>query len=297
MTAARRVAPARAVPPDIEKYDAPGAQLHGITQKAAHAVIKQIRAHETPERRRTRVNLNSVKIAVQRQNGSAPTEDQIWTAIKSRDLSRNVRNFLWKALHSGHKVGGYFTHMPAPWCDYAICPLCDTTEDLQHILLACASRERETVWQLASNFMTDRLQAWPVLDLGSVLGCMLLEFSPEDKPNSGLTRAMRIIISESAFLIWKLRCERRIEHEDDLDNSPSREEITGRWQMAINARVSHDRHLTNKRRYGRKALDEDLVLKTWDGLLELPENVPANWIRHPGVLVGRGTTRPRGRER
>ncbi|KZV84160.1 hypothetical protein EXIGLDRAFT_624704, partial [Exidia glandulosa HHB12029] len=268
VTAARRIAPvpARVVRADIEKYDAPGAQLHGITQRVAHAVIKQNRAYETPERRKTRVNLNNVKTAVQRQNGSAPTDDQIWTAIKSRDLSRNVRNFLWKALHSGHKIGGYFVHMPAPWCDYAVCPLCDTTEDLQHILFACTSREREIIWQLASDFTTDRLQPWPILDLGSVLGCMLLEFSPDDKPNNGLTRAMRIIISESAFLIWKIRCERRIEHEDDLDNSPSKEEITGRWHAAINARISHDRHLTNKRRYKGKALDKDLVLNTWDGL-------------------------------
>ncbi|KZV91138.1 hypothetical protein EXIGLDRAFT_616034 [Exidia glandulosa HHB12029] len=297
MAAARRVPSARAIPPDIEKYDAPGAQLHGITQKAAHAVIKQIRAHETPERRRTKVNINSVKTAVQRQNGSAPTEDQIWTAIKSRDLSRSVRNFLWKALHSGHKIGSYFINMPPPWRDYADCPLCNTTEDMQHILFTCASKERATIWQLATELMTERLQPWPVLDLGSVLGCMLLEFSPDDSPNSGLTRAMRILISESAFLIWKIRCERRIEHEDDLDLSPSIEEITGRWHAMINARISHDRHLTNRRRYRGKALDEDLVLQTWDGLLDLPENVPANWIRHPGFLVGRGTTRPRGRER
>ncbi|KZV97585.1 hypothetical protein EXIGLDRAFT_584680, partial [Exidia glandulosa HHB12029] len=261
LNAARGTVQARVVPPGIEKYDAPGAQLHGITQRAAHTVVRQIRALETPARRRTRANVRAVKAAVERQNGLAPTEEQIWISIKSRDLARNVRNFLWKGLHGGHKIGDYFNGMPAPWRDYALCPLCDTSETLQHILFECKSRERETVWDLASNLMSTRLQLWPTLNLGSVLGCMLLVFN--DEPNGGLTRAMRIIISESAFLIWKIRCERRIEHEDDTDLSPSTDEITGRWRAVINARISHDRHLTNRRRYRGKALDEDLVLETW----------------------------------
>ncbi|KZV93460.1 hypothetical protein EXIGLDRAFT_573930, partial [Exidia glandulosa HHB12029] len=250
-----------------------------------------------PTRRRTKANIERVKASVTRQNGEAPTSDEIWRAIKSRDTSRNVRNFLWKGLHGGHKIGDYFTGMPAPWCEYATCPLCDKTESLQHILFECASKERTTIWKLAADFTKDRIQPWPDLDAGSVLGSALLNFSDDAQQPSGLTRLMRIVIAESAFLIWKIRCERRIEHEDDQEAAPSVDEISGRWHATINARISHDRHLTNRRRYKRKALDEDLVLDTWDGLLELPENVPPNWIRHPGVLVGRGTTRPRGRER
>ncbi|KZW03098.1 hypothetical protein EXIGLDRAFT_574957, partial [Exidia glandulosa HHB12029] len=276
--AARNAGPGREIAPDVEIYDIPGAQLHGITQKTAHTVIQQMRAKGTPARRRTTANINKVKAAVERQNGSVPTEDQIWTAIKSRDVARNVRNFLWKGLHGGHKIGDYFTNMPAPWRDYALCPLCNVTEDLQHILFGCSSRECETVWRLAAVFMANRFHPWPALSLGSVLGCWLLDFSPENVSDNGLTRAMRIVISESAFLIWKIRCERRIEHEDDTDLSPSIDEITGRWHAVINARIAHDRHLTNRRRYKGKSLNEDLVLDTWDGLLDLPENVPANWI-------------------
>ncbi|KZV92804.1 hypothetical protein EXIGLDRAFT_613889 [Exidia glandulosa HHB12029] len=289
--------PRRRVTPDVEPFDTPGASLCGITQKTAHTIIRHIKATETPARRRTKQNIRRVKAAVERQNGEAPTEDEIWRALKSRDIARNVRNFLWKGIHSGHKIGNYFTGMPAPWCEYAICPMCNTTEDLQHILFDCTSNEATNVWNLASDFMANRTDQWPPLDVGSVLGGPLLQFSNDGGQQRGLTRVMRIVITESAFLIWKIRCERRIEHEDDADAAPSVEEITGRWYAMINSRVAHDRHLTNKRRYRRKALDENLVLDTWDGLLELPENVPANWIRHPGVLVGRGTTRPRGRER
>ncbi|KZV82330.1 hypothetical protein EXIGLDRAFT_627168, partial [Exidia glandulosa HHB12029] len=258
--------PNRTVTRETECYDAPGASLLGMTQRRAHTIIRQIRAKETPARRRTKQNVKRVKTAVNRQNGATPTEDEIWSALKSRDVARNVRNFLWKGIHGGHKIGDYFTGMPAPWCEYAKCPLCDTTEDLQHILFDCESRERTTIWRLASEFTSDRLSQWPNLDVGSILGSPLLKFTTNDNKAEGLTRLMRIVIVESAFLIWKIRCERRIEHEDDTDAAPSGEEITGRWYATINARVAHDRHLTNKRRYKRKALNEDLVLETWEGL-------------------------------
>ncbi|KZV98234.1 hypothetical protein EXIGLDRAFT_809315, partial [Exidia glandulosa HHB12029] len=296
--AARHERPIEIHTREIEHFDAPGATLQGITQKIAHNAIRQIRAQSTPARRKTKENVDKTKAAVQRQNKERPTEDQIWLALKSRDLSRNVRNFLWKALHSGHKIGDYFTGMPAPWNEYAQCALCNRTETLQHILFDCSSNETRTVWALAKTFMEHKLDVWPDLDVGAILGAPLLKFSdtPTGMPD-GTTRAARIVISESAFLIWKIRCERCIEHEGDPDKAPSAEEITGRWYQAINARIANDRYLTNKRRYKNKALDKDLVLDTWERLLELPENVPEDWIRHPGVLVGRGTTRPRGRER
>ncbi|KZW01606.1 hypothetical protein EXIGLDRAFT_602731 [Exidia glandulosa HHB12029] len=285
-------------PPDLEIFDAPGARLDGITQKTAHTAIRLARASKTPARRRTEENIAKIKAAVRVQNERTPTEDQIWTATKAKLLARNVRNFIWKGIHGGHKIGSYFAHMPAPWCDYAKCPLCGTSEDLQHILFECTSPEATSIWQIAAAFMEPRIEQWPDLSVGAIMGCALLEFRDEEgRTDDGLTRVMRIVISESAFLIWKIRCERRIEHEDDQEKAPTVDEITGRWHATINARISHDRHLTNKRRYKRKALDEDLVLETWEDLLEKPEGLPRNWIRHPGVLVGRGTTRPRGRER
>ncbi|KZV98593.1 hypothetical protein EXIGLDRAFT_700811 [Exidia glandulosa HHB12029] len=278
--------------------------LNGITQRDAHAAIRLVHKYHTPDRRRTRENLDATRNAIRTYNGTSPTDEQIWQATKAPLLSRNVRNFLWKALHGGHKIGNYFTNMPAPWCDYAICPLCEETETLQHILFECRSAETQTIWQLARDFLSPRLDEWPSLEVGSVLGCPLLEVKNDDnKTDHGLSRALRIVISESAFLIWKIRCERRIEYEDHPDDyyyyyySPTAEEVTGRWNAIINQRIAHDRRLTNKRRYKNKALNEDLVLDTWYALLDLADNVPANWIRHPGVLVGRGTSRPRGRER
>ncbi|KZV97499.1 hypothetical protein EXIGLDRAFT_607905, partial [Exidia glandulosa HHB12029] len=101
----------------------------------------------------------------------------------------------------------------------------------------------------------------------------------------------RIIISESAFLIWKIRCERRIQHEDDVDWTLSQAEIANRWQAIINMRISTDRLLTHKSRHKRGALGTQTVLHTWRGLLENEESLPKDWIRRPGCLVGIGTRR------
>lgn len=46
--------------------------------------------------------------------------------------------------------------------------------------------------------------------LGNALGCGLANFTTEEKPLTGKNRLYKILVSESAFLIWKLRCERAI---------------------------------------------------------------------------------------
>jgi hypothetical protein len=46
--------------------------------------------------------------------------------------------------------------------------------------------------------------------LGNILGCGLPNFTKDNKPLTGKNRLYKILVSESAFLIWKLRCERTI---------------------------------------------------------------------------------------
>ena len=81
-----------------------------------------------------------------------------------------------------------------------------------------------------------------------------------------------------------LRCERRIEHEDHPDPLPT-QGIRARWLAAVNARLTLDVAMTH-RRYGRKALPRSTVLNTWRGTLRGEENLPADWIGEPGLLVG-----------
>jgi hypothetical protein len=117
------------------------------------------------------------------------------------------------------------------------------------------------------------------------------------KSKVGVNRLLRILITEAAHLIWKLRCERVIQKE----NAPfTKNEIKKKWTQVLNARLDLDRKLTHQR-FGKKALPKKLVKTTWQGILQNEETLPENWITNDGVLVGidlqeddgRGRNRPR----
>lgn len=114
---------------------------------------------------------------------------------------------------------------------------------------------------------------------------------------TGKSRLFKIIVLESAHLIWKLRCERVIKNEGIKEKYHTETEIYNRWVHAINMRFKFDRLLTDTKRYGKKALKVETVLKTWSGILLNKDNLLDNWIRKTGVLVGMAPRRPPGRNR
>ncbi|KAJ7148899.1 hypothetical protein C8R46DRAFT_916676, partial [Mycena filopes] len=68
---------------------------------------------------------------------------------------------------------------------------------------------------------------WPALSLGAILGCGLVIFEDEKKKAIPSTaRLFRILITESMYLIWKLRCECVIGHDGV---PPAENEIHNRW--------------------------------------------------------------------
>ncbi|KAH9836135.1 uncharacterized protein C8Q71DRAFT_68123 [Rhodofomes roseus] len=103
-------------------------------------------------------------------------------------------------------------------------------------------------------------------------------------------RLWRIIISESAFLIWKLRCERVIGHSEEEGWKHSKTAIRGRWTHMINDRLHKEMDMTH-RRFGRKALKRETVLGTWNGTLSDELALPEDWTACRGVLVGINTAR------
>ncbi|EJD53445.1 hypothetical protein AURDEDRAFT_54731, partial [Auricularia subglabra TFB-10046 SS5] len=140
----------------------------------------------------------------------------------------------------------------------------------------------------------------PELGLGTVLGCALVEFRNEKgQLQRGAARLFRILVSEAAFLIWKLRNERRIQNQDDDRQWPIDQEIIGRWRASIERRLWIDAHWTNTRKYKRKALDWRLMKSTWEKVLHRPhgEAAPKDWWAGPEFLVSIWPPRPRGRER
>ncbi|KAJ3774187.1 hypothetical protein FB446DRAFT_640363 [Lentinula raphanica] len=128
---------------------------------------------------------------------------------------------------------------------------------------------------------------WERPSIGDILACGLRQVNDkEGKPDKGKSRLYRIVVSESTHLIWKLRNNRVINGKDP----PSKREIANKWHFIINSRLATDRILTRKKTFGKRAIAASLVLRTWNGTLEDEGNLPEDWTREAGVLVGRCTT-------
>ncbi|KAF9487810.1 hypothetical protein BDN71DRAFT_1363744, partial [Pleurotus eryngii] len=99
---------------------------------------------------------------------------------------------------------------------------------------------------------------------------------------SGKARLWRILVSESAHLIWKLRCERVIANENRLFTS---QEVGNKWIHAINGRLDMDIKLTHEH-YKSKSKNRRMVLNTWRKVLSGEDSLPRDWTKLSRVLVG-----------
>ncbi|KAI0654344.1 hypothetical protein C8Q70DRAFT_926035 [Cubamyces menziesii] len=134
------------------------------------------------------------------------------------------------------------------------------------------------------------------MTLAFVLGSPLHEQKREDgSVNRGDTRLLRIVVSETAYLIWKLRCERVIEWEQDPTRTHSAAELENKWAATINARLSFDQTRTNMKSPNTRLLAAATVRATWQGTLRGEQELPEDWAeRRIRVLVGKPSVRPNG---
>ncbi|KAJ6571550.1 hypothetical protein B0H19DRAFT_937362, partial [Mycena capillaripes] len=102
--------------------------------------------------------------------------------------------------------------------------------------------------------------------------------------DKGTSRLYRIIVSESAHLIWRLRNERQIQGKDPA----SEREIFSRWKSCLNIRLALACQMTNKHRYAKKAVPKPLVLKTWGEVIQDKDTLPKDFTGEPQILVGIG---------
>ncbi|KAJ6546271.1 hypothetical protein DFH09DRAFT_927399, partial [Mycena vulgaris] len=91
----------------------------------------------------------------------------------------------------------------------------------------------------------------------------------------------RAILVKMKF--WNIRNDRVLK-------TPSRNitdsEIHNRSLKSINSALGRDQILANKLKFGELALNKDLVLRTWSGLLMNEDSLPDDWTYTVGVLVG-----------
>jgi ribonuclease HI len=262
----------------------PGLSLQGNRQRVFYRSIREEKMRKLTPRPSTTKTLELVRKAAEESFGRCVSDAEIWKAVHTKELLPRTAQFLWKGLHNALRIGKYWVHIPE--CeDRASCKECDVTEDLAHILVGCRSPGQELIWKAAKSLWLEKEAHWPTISLGTVLGCGLAEFRDDrGKLKRGTQRLYRILISESVYLIWKIRNDRVISRDGE---PATEEEIVNKWKYAINLRLQVDRTLANRPvKDKRPALAPQLVLATWSGTLDDEQSLPADWLREPRVLVG-----------
>ncbi|KAJ7778039.1 hypothetical protein DFH07DRAFT_730956 [Mycena maculata] len=264
-------------------FSCPGILISQGSQRVFTKIIKGRRSK--PFRKITFINLDRIRCSVQEVSDYIPTDEMIWKSIRSTNLRRLHRELFWRSIHNTFRVGDFWTHIDnlEPT---AACPTCSVPESLEHIAMECDASGAKLIWKLTEELWAMKYSNWPTLNWGLILGCCgLAEFRDEKgKTKEGSRRLYRIIVSESAYTIWKLRNDRRISR----GGAPaSDEEIMNKWKYTINQRLQVDITLANRPLKGKRpALAPQLVITTWSGTLDNERNLPANWLREPRVLVG-----------
>ncbi|KAJ7772302.1 hypothetical protein B0H16DRAFT_1768950 [Mycena metata] len=247
-------------------FECPGVLISKGSQRFFTQTIRGMRSK--PHRKSTFINLDRTRCAIQEISGYTPTDATIWRSVRSNNLQRLTREFLWKCIHNTFRVGNFWSHI----------------DHLEIIGRCHGCQVPDTVWQLTRHLWNMKFAVWPTMKWGLILGCNLVKF----KSTKGLLvreqgRLFTILVSIAWHLIWNLRVARVIRNPDMPLNEDA---IHNQWLKMVNAALQRDRILTNKARFGTLALNKQTVLNTWSGLLMDEDSLPDDWIFTKGVLVG-----------
>ncbi|KAJ7060273.1 hypothetical protein C8F01DRAFT_1084034 [Mycena amicta] len=268
-----------------EETHLPGAKLVGTKQKVLYQAIRESKNKKRKARAGTDRRIKLIQEHVLHDYDKVVSKEDIWIAARNKDFSRQLRNFMWRSNHDSFYIGNK-------------CRTCGETEDIKHILLDCNEPGQAEIWATAEELWRKDNSSWPITKVGAILGCGLAEFKDDSgRPLRGKQRLFRILVSESAFTIWKLRNERVIPPADGT--SHSMEKVLNRWYRALNDRLEIDMVLANRPRKGKlPSLDPLLVLNTWSSIVSSDKVLSENWLKDPRVLVGPVQNhRPPGRNR
>ncbi|KAJ7502101.1 hypothetical protein B0H11DRAFT_1644966, partial [Mycena galericulata] len=129
-------------------------------------IIKSLK--DQPTRSSTATNLERIRCSVTDAFGYEPTDMAIWSSIRSKNITRLTRNFLWKAMHNTFHVGLFWDNVPNREI-LGQCPTCRVTESLEHITLECEAPGQRQIWQLVEKLWKLRYTSYPNLNWGLLL--------------------------------------------------------------------------------------------------------------------------------
>ncbi|TFY52956.1 hypothetical protein EVJ58_g9721 [Rhodofomes roseus] len=265
-------------------FNLTGAKISTLTQAIAY---KGARSKVAPQDRpQTKKTMDGIMEHLERHGDFDVPEAQIWRSLRNRNIHKKVTDFLWKTLHSAHRIGPFWRRIEG-YEDRAICASCGVTETMEHIMIHCKAKGRQEVWKLTSALWARKQRRWPTLAMEDILvaGLGLYPRRASEKRSEPLARLWRIIIPEAAHLIWKLRCERVIGHADEDDWQHTGKAITQRWYAAMNRRLHIDLVAT-KTKFGHLTKNSRTVQSTWTKTIGDELGWQEDWTRVPWVLVG-----------
>ncbi|KAF6748352.1 hypothetical protein DFP72DRAFT_1015259 [Ephemerocybe angulata] len=272
-----------------------------MTQATAYRHIRNIK-HKV-ERRRTSLMIEMTKATVLEVTGTEPTQQAIWRSLQKRKgtvLSLKFTAFAWRGLHDSHKVGKFWEHITAVRDTHMPCRSCGVPEEsMDHILTGCSVSGQEHIWKLARKAWEHTGLEFPNISLGLILGIGTVQVKDLDgKISDGRTRLIQILVSESAYLAWIIRCEYRIGRGEDESQRHTTQEIEARWLTTLSRRLRLDWATTNTTTFGKKAL-KAVFTRTWSGIASKKSRTTLRTdIVGGGVLVGStANRRPPGRNR
>ncbi|RPD57418.1 hypothetical protein L226DRAFT_547078 [Lentinus tigrinus ALCF2SS1-7] len=270
------------VPPQLRIS---GCKLSTLTQKTAYRAIRIRKERNLKPRKRTKVNTHKTLQEIQAAFGVSLAEAQLWKSLRSKNVSRECRQFMWMTLHDGYMVGDKWLRpkMSDELRARAPCERCGVTETMEHILFDCVAVGRGTVWELAEETWSLTGLPWREPKWGTALGAACAVFENDDGVRKGAAEALwTILMTESLYMIWKLRCERVIQNEKREFTIP---EVAKRWYAALDRRVDLDRR-SCAGYWGKCALKAGTIACIWEPVLQARGELPRNWVTDSGVLVG-----------
>ncbi|KAK0484920.1 hypothetical protein IW261DRAFT_1330832 [Armillaria novae-zelandiae] len=200
-------------------------------------------------------------------------------------MSFSTREFAAKmTMHDAYKVGSWWENKLG-YEQRGRCMKCNQTETMEHILFECEEPGQSQVWRLVRRLWARKESEMPEPDFANMLVTPLLQIHGQNGTKSlGDARLMRIITTEAAHLIWRLRNERVIQREGN--GSTSEREIRNRFLYAMNERLQMDLAALKKKKARKRGISTETVLKTWKGVIKNEGDLPEDWTGTTGFLVG-----------
>ncbi|TFK79180.1 hypothetical protein K466DRAFT_610662 [Polyporus arcularius HHB13444] len=270
------------IPP---QFRVSGAKLQALTQKLAYKAIRACKDKLTAPRPRAVANLDRISCGISDAFGIQVTDEAVWSSFRTRHIARSTAQFMWMAVHDGYMIGSHWfrPNMSDELRSRAYCTVCGEVETMTHIIFECRAPGQETMWSLLKTTWTLTGKEWKAPMWGTAFGAACAIFK---KPNGGRDVATAslwtILCTETLHLIWKMRCERVIQHEGRSWTPP---EITNRFYASLNSRLDLDRRTSAMSR-GKRSLRPADVASIWLPVVDGKDNLPPNWVTDNGVLVG-----------